>query len=86
MSIFKPTALRFTNLRQYTSVSEFKFYNITMHHFGFLFPDDRLSWKVNWEAKEEKATVDHIWSVINSNQPCEPPPQEILDLIQSKEK
>jgi hypothetical protein len=81
LSIFKPKTTKFFDIRQYLKGTEFYFYDINMHHFGFVFPEDRLKWKVNWEAKEERVKEQIIWEAINNRQPCEPPPQEILDYM-----
>lgn len=81
MVLFKPSLVRFLNLRQHTVTPQVKFDNITMHHFGFVFPKTRLDWKINWEADEEKITVERIKTAVRNKQPCEPPPKEILDLI-----
>jgi len=81
MVAFKPETVRFKRLRQSTDSKSKFFGDITMHHFGFCFPEDKLKWKIAWEANEEKIVEQRIWDSVNGRTPCEPPPQEILDYI-----
>jgi hypothetical protein len=78
---FNPKVVKFRNIREYEPTSNRLFPGITMHHFGFVFPEDRLKWKIAWEANEEKIKEGQIWEAVNGRNPCEPPPQEILDYI-----
>lgn len=83
MVAFKPDSTRFTKLRQSTATKTKFFDDITMHHFGFVFPEDKLKWKIAWEADEEKIKEQQIWDAVNGRSECTPPPQEILDYVSS---
>lgn len=81
MVAFKPETVRFKRLRQSTDSKSRLFGDITMHHFGAAFPEEKLKWKIAWEANEEKIAEQRIWDAINKRVPCEPPPQEIMDYL-----
>lgn len=70
-------SFKFHNIRCVNTPYQ-KTYPYTLHHFGFVYPEEKLKWKFKWEAKEE-GLPDNNWDDLPLYK-CEIP-EEILKMV-----